>query len=87
MPHAVPAVPGGRPIALWTVERDDYRRTIPSNVRVFVFDRDGDRCVLCGAIQDLTLDHIFPWSLGGEDTVENLRVLCRSCNSRKGARV
>ncbi len=36
---------------------------------------------------DLSLDHIYPWSLGGPDTVENLRVLCRSCNSRKGANV
>ena len=31
--------------------------------------------------------HIIPWSLGGEDTMENLQTMCRSCNSRKGNRV
>lgn len=60
---------------------------IPERVRATVFDRDGHQCVECSATDDLTLDHIYPWSLGGPDTVENLRVLCRTCNSRKGARV
>lgn len=83
----VPSIPGGRPIPLWTVERDDYRRKIPQEVRDLVLERDEYRCVECGATDDLTLDHIYPWSLGGPDTQANLRVLCRSCNSRKGARV
>lgn len=62
------------------------RKAIPAQVRMAVMERDGHRCVLCSAAEDLTLDHIHPWSLGGPDTVENLRVLCRSCNSRKGDR-
>lgn len=45
------------------------------------------RCVACGATDHLSLDHIIPWSLGGEDTMENLQTMCRSCNSRKGNRV
>ena len=32
-------------------------------------------------------DAIHPYSLGGEDTFDNLQTLCRPCNSRKGARV
>ncbi|OKI16598.1 hypothetical protein A6A07_11360 [Streptomyces sp. CB03911] len=60
------------------------RKTIPAATRAAVRDRDGHRCVSCGAVDDLTLDHIYPWSLGGSDTVDNLRVLCRPCNSRKG---
>lgn len=63
------------------------RAPIPSGIRDFVYDRDGHACRLCGTTEDLTLDHIYPWSLGGPDTPENLRVLCRSCNSSKGDRV
>lgn len=35
------------------------------------------------AASDLTVDHIQPRSLGGSDQPDNLRVLCRGCNSRK----
>ena len=73
--------------SLWTLERTDYRKKIPDALRLVVLDRDGWACVECGATGDLTLDHIWPWSLGGKETVENLRTLCRSCNSRKGARI
>lgn len=65
----------------------ECRAAIPKWLRTAVYDRDGHACVQCGATEDLTLDHIHPWSLGGSDTYENLRVLCRSCNSSKGARV
>lgn len=68
--------------------RPVYRRDeIPQWLRDRVMERDGHACVQCGATDDLTLDHIYPWSLGGPDTYANLRVLCRSCNSSKGARV
>jgi hypothetical protein len=62
------------------------RAAIPDEVRTFVFNRDGHACVRCGVTDDLTLDHVHPWSLGGPDTADNLRVLCRPCNSRKGDR-
>lgn len=63
-----------------------YRAPIPSGIRVFVFDRDGHACRRCGATEDLTLDHVHPWSIGGPDTPDNLQVLCRPCNSSKGDR-
>lgn len=72
---------------LFKVHRDEPRATIPDRIRAAVLARDGHRCVQCAATEDLTLDHIWPWSLGGLDTVENLRVLCRPCNSSKGAKV
>jgi 5-methylcytosine-specific restriction endonuclease McrA len=88
------AVPGGWRIPqndglrdFWSIERDDYRRKIPAAVRDLVYERDGYQCVECGAAEDLTLDHIYPWSLGGSDAAENLCTLCRSCNSSKGARI
>lgn len=65
----------------------EYRAPIPQEIRDEVYARDGYACVKCGATEDLTLDHIHPWSLGGPDTADNLRVLCRSCNSRKSNRI
>lgn len=43
-------------------------------------------CAGCGATSDLTVDHVVPIARGGTPTPENLQVLCRSCNSAKGAR-
>lgn len=43
-------------------------------------------CSVCGATADLTGDHIVPLSRGGSNDRANCRVLCRSCNSAKGAR-
>ena len=60
---------------------------VPVAVRFFVFERDGYRCVQCGTTEDLTIDHIYPRIRGGAHTEDNLQTLCRSCNSRKGARV
>lgn len=63
------------------------RPSIPRDLRERVYDRDGRRCVTCGSTDDLTLDHIHPFSLGGEDSESNLQTLCRSCNCKKGAKV
>jgi hypothetical protein len=46
-----------------------------------------DRCTICGTTSDLTLDHILPQALGGPDSPENCRFLCRRCNSVKGPRI
>ncbi|MFJ8346043.1 HNH endonuclease [Streptomyces sp. NPDC094153] len=43
-------------------------------------------CSVCGTDQDLTGDHVLPLSRGGSNAVDNIRVLCRSCNSRRGNR-
>jgi len=37
----------------------------------------------CEGTMNLQVDHIIPKSRGGTDDIENLRVLCRRCNSRK----
>lgn len=63
----------------------DYEPTAPkritSDVRAEVMARDGHKCVRCNATEDLTLDHILPQCLDGPHLAENLRVMCRGCNS------
>ena len=51
-------------------------------------EREGDRyaCAICASMflpDELTLDHIKPWSKGGRTEVSNGQLLCRACNSRK----
>jgi hypothetical protein len=76
----------GWSIVPWeTIEPSKRRKNIPNRVRRAVLVRDGHVCQWCNSAEDLTLDHIEPWSKGGADTEENLRVLCRPCNSRRGA--
>lgn len=41
------------------------------------------RCVYCGEVKPLTMDHIIPLSKGGHHTKNNIVPACRSCNSAK----
>ena len=45
----------------------------------------GDRCLACSAADDLVIDHVVPLSRGGNNSIVNLQILCRSCNSHKYA--
>ena len=57
-------------------------RYIPSAVRHAVYMRDQGICQNCGSTRAMEMDHIKPYALGGEHSLENLRLLCRSCNQR-----
>jgi 5-methylcytosine-specific restriction endonuclease McrA len=61
------------------------RRTIPRSVRVLVWQRDQGRCVECSSQENLEYDHIIPVIKGGSNTERNIRLLCETCNRRKGA--
>jgi 5-methylcytosine-specific restriction endonuclease McrA len=51
--------------------------------------RDRFTCCACGASPalspgvELHVDHIVPWSKGGETGLENLQTLCSVCNLGK----
>ena len=49
--------------------------------------RYGYRCVCCGTTRRLGLDHIRPVSKGGQTVIENLQLMCRDCNLRKGNQI
>ena len=55
------------------------------DTRLFVWHRDSGRCRHCGSREALHFDHVIPRSWGGSSTAENVQVLCRECNLRKGA--
>jgi len=65
------------------VQRRRRGRSTPVELREAVYSRDGNKCVACGAVKDLTLDHIVPLSKGGPTTFNNLQTLCGNCNGAK----
>lgn len=64
--------------------RFERRRIIPTSVKLAVWKRDGGKCVICGAKNDLHFDHDLPWSKGGSSiTEENVQLLCARHNLGK----
>jgi len=50
-------------------------------------DSYGKQCVYCTnilSIRTIACDHIIPMIKGGESTAINLRLVCKTCNTRKG---
>ncbi|MGA2916698.1 MAG: HNH endonuclease [Sedimentisphaerales bacterium] len=66
--------------------RHKTSRTVNWRLRFLVMRRDDFKCKLCGispAIKPgtvLHVNHIKPWSKGGETVMENLDTLCEQCN-------
>ena len=58
-------------------------------LRWHVLQRDRFTCCACGASPannpsvELHVDHVIPWSKGGETVLENLQTLCAKCNLGK----
>jgi len=65
------------------------RREPSLRLRFYVLKRDNFSCRACGASPalrpglSLHLDHIKPWSQGGETVEANLQTLCEPCNLGK----
>ncbi len=65
------------------------KRDVNLRLRFRVMQRDNFRCCACGASPakdptvQLHVDHIIPWSKGGETVEENLQTLCSKCNLGK----
>lgn len=63
------------------------RPPIPKDVVDSVWNRDAGKCVYCGSAENLHLDHIIPFSKGGDTSVENLQLLCQKCNLEKSNKI
>lgn len=71
------------------IKRTAQSRKISDKLRYQVLKRDNFKCCACGASPaknpdiELHIDHIVPWSKGGETVMENLQTLCSKCNLGK----
>ena len=52
-----------------------------------ILERYGNKCADCGTTENITIDHIHPISKNGKNNKDNIRPLCRSCNSKKSAKI
>jgi hypothetical protein len=78
------AVEGDEDFTLPPENQVQRRRLIPTAVKLAVWKRDGGRCVICGATDELHFDHDLPWSKGGTSVTEaNVQILCARHNLRK----
>jgi 5-methylcytosine-specific restriction endonuclease McrA len=60
------------------VSRDEIRR------------RDKETCYLCDqfvSVHEMGIDHVVPVTSGGSHTPDNVRIVHRACNSKKGTRL
>ena len=66
------------------------KREISDRLRFRILMRDGFTCRKCGKSPmkeigvELHVDHINPWSKGGETVPDNLETKCQQCNLGKG---
>lgn len=68
--------------------KKDKDRLFSSLVRLEIFRRDDCRCWKCGArpvSDELEVDHIIPYAMGGPTELLNGVVLCKTCNGVKSA--
>lgn len=62
------------------------RKTYSREERKIIYNKSNGRCELCGqrlSLENMTLDHIIPLSMGGKDDMENLQATCLACNQFK----
>ena len=73
-----------------TAKKTIGSRVVSPKLRYKVMKRDNWTCVLCGVRRtkennvQLHVDHIIPYSKGGETVLSNLRTLCSTCNLGRG---
>ena len=64
------------------------RKAFSAELKRELHKAQASKCMYCGrkpGIDLMDIDHKNPVAKGGSDTKRNLQLLCRSCNTRKGA--
>lgn len=63
-----------------------FNITLPE-IRRLLLRAYGNKCKYCGDVLDvrnMVCDHMVPLSNGGDSILENLEMICKRCNTRKG---
>ena len=64
------------------------RRLIPKAIKLEVWKRDNEQCVICGEKDELHFDHDVPYSKGGTSIkAENVQLMCARHNLEKSDRI
>ena len=69
-------------------EPDRRRKSFSPEVKKELYKAQTGKCMYCGrkpGIDLMDIDHKNPMAKGGSDQKRNLQLLCRTCNTRKGA--
>ena len=70
-------ISNANPASTSKVKSSNY---ISKALKFKIWQRDNGQCTICTGKKNLNYDHIHPKALGGENTFENLRLLCFHCN-------
>lgn len=68
----------------------DYEVTFSctlAEIRELLYSAYARKCKYCKRrllIDNMVCDHVTPISHGGDSTMENLQIICKSCNVKKG---
>ena len=77
-------------VATARASKAQKRHLIAKNYEKFfvtIGNRDGFKCAKCGVVKDLHIDHIVPLALDGSNDLDNLQLLCKTCNLSKGTSI
>lgn len=82
---------------LWYDEMSEYKRNRYVLIKKQIDEQGYNYCEYCGRAplqkyndtkrNFLTVDHIIPKAIGGDNDIENLRIACIDCNRIKGSKL
>jgi 5-methylcytosine-specific restriction endonuclease McrA len=60
------------------------QHTLSSKELNKIYNSFENKCAYCNSTDNITLDHVIPVSKGGNTTIDNIILACRSCNCKRG---
>ncbi len=59
----------------------------PEEIESLITGSLGNKCIYCNEgldVKNMSLDHDTPTARGGDSSLNNLKIVCKRCNRRKG---